>query len=554
MSRIMSKLSVISEARRKAEDRKRESAKEEDKPEQSATESTVKRVMPSGTRAERVAAEEPRKPVGASIVRRVSSKSSKVETPTLVASIIDLIKTYQKPLTTAVSVVFLIVLLGSVLKPPIYESSARIEFAKDNIQNEWDLLIDETRNVDFEEQVRSRAVLEPVLVNLGWFPPKRKRSNEPKVLTETQKERILNQMLNNFQRGLVVERIRHSGVLRITYYHKSPAVAAEAANLVAASFIDFNRNQAVQKASLHVAAMDQELNTLKNELETIVEERKQFLLANGWDHYESELARVQSRVSDLKTSIRVLEDTVSSLGAAVDTIDPQILETLKKSGGSMSSESSLDDLRKQLADAESRLSQIRGRYLPDNPLVMQAAREKSTLEAALSVQAKERKQALEEQLLYQQLRLRRLMEASPQAKAFEAAIINAETQYQELLDKKAQARLSVSLMNQPSKDFGSLRILDSAVAPERKSGIKRIIKASIGAFLVSVFAFLVMVILLRYLVSSKKSPRSILQQLGKTFSYDPSGTAPTAMQKDPQGVLEFLGKYVAKIRQYQKKG
>lgn len=561
MSRIMSKLSVISEARRKAEENKRhakqkkvtadtgeQNAQSEEKRKSAREAAEIKRrIPPSGTRPERMASEQrfrsetPR--LGSARMARGSAQQE-----TFFASLVRTCSEYRRPLFSAVFIVFVIVLLGGVLKSPVYEASARIEFAKDNIQNEWDLLVDETRNIDFEEQVRSRSVLQPVLTELGWFPPKAgPNSEELKTLNDTQKQRILNQMLNEFQEVLVVERIRHSGVLRIGYSHTEPKIAAKAANLVAFSFIDFKRQQAMERAEQQIAAMDEELATIKAELGNVVEDRKQFLLNNGWDNYVVELNRAEDRVAKLKTDIRSLDDTIASLGVDQDTLDDETLNFIANSGGSAGSESSISELRGQLADVESRLSQIRGRYLPDNPLVVQAAREKEILEAALSVQAKERKVALEEQLLYEQLQLRRLMEASPQAKSFEASIANAESQYQELLERKAKARLALNIINQPTDNFGSLRILDRAVAPEPIPRLRQLITASIGALLVATFVFLVLLIVVRFFLSPRNSSGSFELSGG-------AGASASSMQRDPQNVSEFLGNYISSIREHQKKG
>ena len=56
-------------------------------------------------------------------------------------------------------------------------------------------------------------------------------------------------------------------------------------------------------------------------------------------------------------------------------------------------------------------------------------------------------------------------DVTPEAATIEASITEGQRRYQELLDRRGQTRLLVTLWKQPSTKFRSLSVLDDALPP-----------------------------------------------------------------------------------------
>ena len=201
-----------------------------------------------------------------------------------------------------------VIFLGSLFLPPTYRASTTIIVAEKDVHNEWDLFQEESRDVDFEEQARSRAVLEPALRRAKALPRPERRSFwfRRNAVTDEERQRETAQVVNAFQRRLTVERLRHSGVLRVEVSATRPSEAAELANAVAASFIDYRRTQAFDQAQRMVQALDQELASMENDLTSLAAERGTFLSNHGWNDYATERQLAVERLGMLKKSLQSL--------------------------------------------------------------------------------------------------------------------------------------------------------------------------------------------------------------------------------------------------------
>ncbi|MBI4003955.1 MAG: hypothetical protein HY353_02940 [Candidatus Omnitrophica bacterium] len=324
--------------------------------------------------------------------------------------------------------------LGSLFIRPSYTASTTILVADKEIQTEWDLLQDESRDVDFEEQVRSRAVLEPVLGKLGGQLP------------------TVAAGLKAFQERLSVERLRHSGVLRISVRASDPANAAAAANAVAASFITYRRTQAVERAERLMRTQADALRAVQEELNELVTLRNEVLV----------------------------------------------------------DETPLLELARQLAAGEARLSQVVSRYKADSLVVLQAQREQQALKRTVQAQTQARREALQQRLAQRHGLLRSVLTEHPgtgTVEALEASIAYAQRHYQELLDQQAKIRATLALWQQPSNAFERFAILDEALPPPPQSpSIGLVLALSAAALLTLTGCMAVPALLSRWPAGAPRRP------------------------------------------------
>lgn len=373
----------------------------------------------------------------------------------------------------------LMVLAGSLSVRSSYQAAATMTIESKEIRDEWDLLKDETRSIDFEEQILSRAVLEQALRRLKLFPPKKFLFfSQPSEFTPEQENRLLSRAVSAFRRDLSVERVRHSAIVRITAKGKSPQDAADRANAVMYSFIQYRRSRVLETTERFIVGLDAELRSVRHLLEEQVAARSQFLARHGWDDYEEELKIAYEQVSTLKKRLQSVENFHQDFHSG------QVLASAD--GTFLSDEPALRQLAIQLADADVRLSQAMSRYKDGNPVVINAQNEMSALEEALREKLKERHTVLYRQLYQEQKRLRLLMSAESEARSLDASINQSNRRYQELLTKQSEARLERTLWRRSPEVSEIFSVLDEAFPAPAKPWWLSIILTVLAGILLSV--------------------------------------------------------------------
>ena len=369
---------------------------------------------------------------------------------------------YRRPAIAFAGSLFFVCLIGNLLISPPYRASTLIALSKEEIQDEWDLLKNETQGVDLEEQAESRAVLEPVLNKLGLLAPKA----SPQALTRS---------LERFRKNLVVERVKHSNILRITYTSPDPVQAATGANAVAESFLQYFRDRTTSHAERYLLALEKELEEVLSRLNTQTQLYDQFLSTHQLNSYEAELQRVQQRVATLQLTLRSIE-----MGNPTD--DPSLQESFK-----------------QVAAAEARLIREKSRFKPGSPVLLQAEGEKEDLEQIFRKQLNERRQNLENLLKLEEDRFNDLREIGPQIQLREALIAHEKRRHQDLLAEQSKTHLLLTLSKQlsPTPAFGNFSILDEALPPPSRSRWARFLLNQLGAACLSLLGLVLAPVLIR---------------------------------------------------------
>lgn len=395
----------------------------------------------------------------------------------------------------------LVIAIGLLLTPSSYEASVLINFSPSQVQDEWDLLKDETRVIDFDGQIRSRAVLGPALEEIKSDPLSSQADQSlgwERFFSETEpsaEQKKVN-AIDRFQRHLTVERIRHSSLLRISVKMDSPEMAAKAANAIARSFFNLNRQQYLEQAQKKIDAMGVEIDAVQADLSTAMNKRNAILKQNSWDDYNAELMAATNRVAALKQklmevgtfeTIDILKDTDNKLSKSSE--DSFVLP-------SQSSDGFLNQLIQKMNEIDARALQIKSRYKENSPPVLQIVHEKNILKDSIREYIISRVSLLSTQLQAAQKDLQALLSAAPQVQSLGGAIDHAEKRYQELMGQRSSIRLQIEAAQKDSEGFGELRLLDRAVAPQEKTFLQKSFRigVTVAASFLILFCLLMIVI------------------------------------------------------------
>ncbi len=370
-------------------------------------------------------------------------------------------------------VVALVVGLGLLFRAPVYEAVLLMKFEPGHVKNEWDIMVDETRDIDFEEQIRSRAVLAPVLEKNELPEGKSSRLAMLPLVgglftrQELSPDQAMAAAVRRFQAHLTVDRIHHSSTLRIGVTFTSPELAARMANAVARSFIDLKRGEALEQLRLKSAAMERELARVQEDLAAAMDQRNAFFRQHGWNDYALELANATGRVTALKQELLKLDMAGAAPGGAVEA-----------GQAASQDDAAWKQFNEKMNQINERYLQVKSRFKDDSPLVQEAARERAGFEQFLRAYALERaakvRQDIDERkavvagkIEEAQAELRKLVNLGPDVQEFQGVIDHARGRQQDMAGQRSLLRMQADAIGQNAAAFGDLRIIDHAVAPER---------------------------------------------------------------------------------------
>lgn len=418
-------------------------------------------------------------------MKQNSLSSSKIYLPPQksAGSYFDLWRQYRRQAILFGGILFVLSCAVTFKWLSIYKADALLVMDKKGSQNEWELLVDDVKSADYESQIRSRVVLEPVLKKFHLIDlPSSQRSssflrkmwaNVYEFVAGSQSEdQKLAAAIDDFQEKISIQRPRQSNILDITVKDKDPNRAAAYANAIAQSFVTYKRDEAIDRTKQFIQGIEQELETVQASVNTAIRERNEFILENGWDDYFTELKHSGAKVANLKDSIRSLEVYQAS-----------VISDNRKSGKELSKppvmpgqtgrELSLIDVARQYVEADKQYSSVSGVYREELPGVLQARLEKEMIESVLKDKLRnpeDRNLLLQKQLNVEQQALHGLLQAQPKVQKISTVIDYSNQRLLELLDQKAKANfLLTQWQQQPADAFGELRILDHALPPPWRS-------------------------------------------------------------------------------------
>ena len=398
------------------------------------------------------------------------------------------------------SIVTVIVFFGLMMRPQKHEATVLISFNPSQIVDHWDLLKDETRVVDFEGQIRSRAVLAPALIKAGY---KQKRSGRASQLngdvTQLEQDTISDEriakIIREFQPHLDVERIRQSSLLEVSVRLTSPKMATDTANAIVGSFFDLKRKQFRDQAYEHINAIEREMEGIQRELTVTINERNAFLKENGWNDYDLELAAATNRVLLLKQ--KLMKFKFGNSNYTIKELSQNLPVTVLGNSAMLdqAQDSNLNLLVQKMNELEARYVQVKSRFKKGSPPVFEITREKRDLEQSIAEYVEERKSVLSSQLAAAQKESQKLLNVGSKMQIYQVAIDQSENSYQELMNQRSTIRMRSNSLDANTNGFGALRLIDSAIIPEQDSALKKLlilIASVVATFVVSFSLMIIM--------------------------------------------------------------
>ena len=209
----------------------------------------------------------------------------------------------------ALLVVFLIGMFATFRGKPVYEARALIEIQKENpdvptlqelfqIEGVSDAYIETQNRILKSENLARRVILQLGLEKLpeftkrsgSWQESREKQSPASGVAITggAAKLAVPEEVLKNFEERLIVEPVKRSRLIEVTFESNDPKIAAQVVNTLTSAYIDANleaRWEAAQKASDWLA---QQLLGMKAKLEKSEDELQKYGRENGLLFLETE--------------------------------------------------------------------------------------------------------------------------------------------------------------------------------------------------------------------------------------------------------------------------
>ena len=397
---------------------------------------------------------------------------------------------------TAFSMLFVVVLVGSIREKPLYRAKALIEIDKENpsVANPQELFqLDEVSDAYLETQYKvlasddlsERVIHQLALDRQAEFLPSARSwpwsvsaapllppppPNDGAALPDLS---VRETVLTRFQDRLDVRPIRRSRAVELRFDSQDPELAARAVNAVAENYIQKNleaRWDASQKAS---EWLSQQLHDLKAKLEKSEDDLQKYATDNGLLYLETSKGDAESIVNQ---SVRELQEELTK--AQADRFEKESIFRLVQSGdyGSLPGvfESRLlQDLTVRLADLQREHAQLASTFTEDYPKVKETQSQIAEIQSSLERERRRAAQkisndyfaALRREKLVRQAFAEKQADANHIAeKSVQYGILSREVDtnkglYEGLLERLKEAGVSAGLK------ASNIRVVDPGTVP-----------------------------------------------------------------------------------------
>ncbi len=415
---------------------------------------------------------------------------------------------------TAFSVLFGVVLIGSLIQKPVYRAKAVLEIDRENPG-----LVDRQGLVQFEEVtdeyletqykvLNSDDLADRVIRQLHLDQVEEFRPSAPPWLEKVQSalarvfaphgnpsadaNALLEEtVLERFQTRLDVKPIRRSRAVEINFDSHDPQLAARIVSAVASNYMRKNleaRWDAAQKAS---EWLSQQLQDLKTKLEASENTMQRYAADNGLLMLESDNGTPESPVNQ---NLLELQDELNHAQDA--RYEKESLYRLVQSADASALPGVLDDklaqdLGMRLADLQREHAQLAATFTESYPRVAQTESEIKEVEAALDLErrratqkitydynaALRREKLLEQALTEKKLEANTVAEKSVQYGILRRDVETNKTLYEGLLQRLKEAGVSAGLA------AINIRIIDPGKIPYWPVEPKMALNLSLAAIL-----------------------------------------------------------------------
>jgi len=415
------------------------------------------------------------------------------------------------------AVVSLIISIGVYRIKPTYRATTIIEVGKENtmlIQISKDLIIHGDDSLKTKKFIlQSTPLLEDVVVNLqldhrpgflssrnessfgsvgsgtGNIHPQDTPQKSPETISEAQAQQAgdasrspeeserLEPFVKQLEENLDVEEVGESRLLKVSFTHADPVVAAAVSNAIVQSLIQRSLDAKAGKFTEVSAWLDRQTLNLKTKVDQAAKELEDYTREHNIVSAEGSETVASDKLSRLYGEVIRAEADRILKQSLFDEVQQGNLEQIPEAftnAGTL-------ELKKRLNELNARAAQLAVSYGPDNPQTVEVqqqivAVQKQTEEANKTLEAKlgsDYQRALrDEQSLKGLLERAKVETVAQNQTAIQHSILKqqfetAKSLYSDFLQKTNQANLEVS---QESKN---LRVIQLARVPRETSGPKR---------------------------------------------------------------------------------
>ena len=316
--------------------------------------------------------------------------------------------------------------------------------------------------------------------------------DDESLRTKEEKERI-EQCIAMLDAGLSVEPVKETRALKISFTHTDPEMAADLANSVAQDFLDRNFENKTEKFTNAARWLEQSTNKLKAQVQQAEEALAKYTREHGIFATDKEGTLTSAKLQNLHDQLLRISTDRMLKQSLYEEVKQGRVEKLPEAYGDLLFKSSpkIADLQKQLSDLETQAAEMRVKYGPENPRLIET-KEKI---AAIKGQIDDSRKSLEEKLKNEYERAVRdegmLKVALGQAKgeaiqqnqdAIQFNILKQDvdtnkTLYQDFLQKANQANA------QRAEQQNNLRVIEPAQVPGSPVGPRRFFTIVLGLLL-----------------------------------------------------------------------
>jgi len=337
------------------------------------------------------------------------------------------------------------VTIVSFLLPPTYEakSSLLIKFGREYIyrsevgergsDSRPSIPLNQEEVINSEIQIlTSRDLIEKVITTIkveNIYPDY--VVDPPKTMTP------LEAAIIKFEKKLVVEGIKKSNVIQVSFQHKDPRIAAKAVNML----VDFLKEKHLQvysdpKSSFleqQLSAYEQKLKESQNQLETFKQKYQVFSLEEQRTLLLKQRTDLDTVFKAAQNQVRELQNRLSSLRNQMQTISkdvPLYTETERYK--------IIDDAKAQHLSLQLKEQELLQKYNEDTPLVVNVRKEIKIVQDFIKKQEEDLKGKVRtgQNIVYQDLE-REMMKAQAELSSQEARRATLQGQIAQL-DREIQ--------------------------------------------------------------------------------------------------------------------
>jgi len=442
------------------------------------------------------------------------------------------------------TVIVVVVTVGSFLAEPVYRASAQVLIERESpkILGLPEVMSLNTADKDYYqtqyEMLRSRALAERTVAALDLihhpeFAPREKKN--PKEQTANQPKAdpqpALTWLINAFLNRVIIEPVKNSRLVNVSFEAKDPALAARAANTLAEQYIRQNldlHSRLSQQASEWIW---QEIRDQRQKLEEseaalqnykvaqgiIAIEEKETITPQKLAELNSDLVSVQNQRVEFETKCRQA-DSLTRRGESLESI-PEVINN-----------AFIQNLKAQESKLVQNQAELSTKYGPKHPQLIRLNSELDTVRNQIKNEVDKIVNSIRVQYQVVQARERNLKSAFEAQKTEALDLSRKSVQYNilkrevdsnsQMYDRLMQRLRETSISTQI--ETTNIRIVDRAEQPQRPVRPKKqtniLLAALIGLSLGVGLAFF-----FEYLDTSIKSPDDIEKELNLPFL----GTVPS---------------------------